>query len=184
MMDKTITLKAVQIGAIAHRLKEGTLLHRLSVSGLLTREFAGDLGCQDLIFLENGAPKQGFTKFDLDVECGVFRASFEADPDLKQRFEMTGDSCDSFVVKRTDNGLFQLSWRMNYHGDPHPALAYLEAVGGADSALKIVPLEQKPLFPAAPSNGRGETDKVLVISTPAIVDDMDVESHLDGVDRP
>jgi len=184
MMDKTITLKSVQIGAIAHRLKEGTLLHRLSVSGLLTRELATDMGCQDLIFLENGAPKQGFTKFDLDVECGAFRASFEADPVLKQRFEMTGDSCDSFVVKRTDDGLFLLFWRMNYHGDPHPALAYLEAVGGADSALRIVPLEQKPLFPTASSNGRGGTDRVLVTSMPATVDDMDGESHLEGVDRP
>ncbi len=61
-------------------MKEGILLHRLSVSGLLTRELATDLGCQDLVFLENGAPKQGFTKFDLDVECDTFRASFEADP--------------------------------------------------------------------------------------------------------
>lgn len=119
-------------------------MHRVSVSGLLTRELATELGCQDLVFLDNGAPRQGFTKFDLDVECGAFRAFFEADPELKQRFELAGDS---FVVKRTDNGLFQLSWRMNYHGDPHPALAYLEAVGGADSALRIVPLEQQPLFP-------------------------------------
>ena len=147
LLDKPITLKAVQISALAHRLKEGTLLHRVSVSGLLTREPATELGCQDLVFLDNGAPRQGFIKFDLDVECGAFRAFFEADPELKQRFELAGASCDSFVVKRTDNGLLQLSWRMNYHGDPHPALAYLEAVGGADSALRIVPLEQQPLFP-------------------------------------
>jgi hypothetical protein len=146
VLDKPITLRAVQITALAHRLKEGILLHRLSVSGLLTRELAAELGCQDLVFLDNGTPKHGFTKFDLDVECGAFRASFEADPDLKQRFELTGDSCESFVVKRTDNGLFQLSWRMNYHGDPHPALAYLEAVGGGDAALRIVPLDQQQLF--------------------------------------
>ena len=146
MFDKAITFKAVQITAVAHRLKEGILLHKLSVSGLLTRELATELGCEDLIFLDTGAPKQGFTKFELDVECGAFRASFEADPDLKQRFEVTGDACESFVVKRTENGVFQLSWRMNYHGDPHPALAYLEAVGSGDSALQIVPLEQQQLF--------------------------------------
>ncbi len=146
MLDKPIALKAVQITALAPRLKEGVLLHRLAVTGLLTRDLASDLGCQDLVFLENGSPKQGFSKFDLDVECGAFRATFEADPDLKQRFELTGDSCEGFVVKRTEDGLFQLSWRMNYHGDPHPALAYLEAVGGAGSALQIVPLEQQDLF--------------------------------------
>ena len=146
MLDKPITLKAVQITALAHRLKEGMLLHRLAVTGLLTRELAADLGCQDLVFLENGSPKQGFSKFDLDVECGAFRATFEADPDLKQRFELTGDSCERFVVKRTESGLFQLSWRMNYHGDPHPALVYLETVGGGDSALQIVSLEQQQLF--------------------------------------
>ena len=146
MLNKPITLKALRITTLAHRLKEGMLLHRLALTGLLTRELAVDLGCQDLVFLENGAPKQGFTKFDLDVECGAFRASFEADSDLKQRFELTGDSCESFVVKRTETGSFLLSWRMNYHSDPHPALAYLEAVGGADSGLQIVPLEQQPLF--------------------------------------
>ena len=113
MLDKSITWKAVQITAVAHRLKDGILLHRLSVSGLLTRELAADLGCQDLVFLENGAPKQGFTKFDLDVECGAFRATFEADPELKQRFELTGESCGGFVVKRTETGVFVLSWRMN-----------------------------------------------------------------------
>ncbi len=146
MLDKPISLEAVQITALAHRLKEGMLLHRLAVTGLLTRELAADLGCQDLVFLENGTPKQGFSKFDLDVECGAFRATFEADPDLKQRFELTGDSCEDFVVKRTDDGSFQLSWRMNYRGDPRPALAYLEAVGGGGSALQIVPLEQQDLF--------------------------------------
>ncbi len=157
MLDKPITLKAVQITALAHRLKEGILLHRLAVSGLLTRELAADLGCQDLVFLENGTPKRGFTKFDLDVECGAYRASFEADPDLKQRFEITGDSCETFVVKRTETGSFLLSWRMNYHGDPHPALAYLEAVGGADSALQIVPLEQQ-LFTGTHINGAADND--------------------------
>lgn len=149
MLDRPITWKAVQITGLAHRIKEGILLHRLAVSGLLTRELATDLGCQDLVFLENGSPKRGFTKFDLDVECGAFRAFFEADPSLQQRFELTGDSCDSFVVKRTENGVFQLSWRMNYHGNPHPTLAYLEAVGGADSALQIVPLDQQQLFKGA-----------------------------------
>ena len=99
MLDKPIALKAVQITALAPRLKEGVLLHRLAVTGLLTRDLASDLGCQDLVFLENGSPKQGFSKFDLDVECGAFRATFEADPDLKQRFELTGDSCEGFVVK-------------------------------------------------------------------------------------
>ena len=153
MLDKPITLKAVQITALAHRLKEGVLLHRLAVTGLLTRELASELGCQDLVFLENGAPKQGFTKFDLDVECGAFRATFEADPDLKQHFELIGDACESFVVKRNEAGSFQLSWRMNYHGDPHPALAYLEAVGGGDSALRIVPLEQQQLFEGAQEAG-------------------------------
>ena len=98
------------------------------------------------MFLEDGGPKQGFSKFDLDVECGAFRAIFEAGPDLKQRFELTGDSCESFAVKRTENGTFQLSWRMNYHGDPHPVMAYLDAVGGAGSALQIFPLEQQELF--------------------------------------
>ena len=158
MLDKPITLKAVQITALAHRLKEGILLHRLAVSGLLTRELAADLGCRDLVFLEKGAPKQGFKKFDLDVECGAYHASFEADPDLKQRFELTGDSCESFVVKRTEAGSFLLSWRMNYHGDPHPALAYLEAVGGADSALQIVPLEQQQLFTGTHINGAADND--------------------------
>ena len=153
MLDKPITLRAVQITALAHRLKEGILLHRLSVSGLLTRELAAELGCQDLVFLDNGTPKHGFTKFDLDVECGAFRASFEADPDLKQRFQLTGDACEGFVVKRTEAGELLLSWRMDYHGDPHPALAYLEAVGSADSALRIVPLEQQQLFEGAQEAG-------------------------------
>ncbi len=159
MLDKPITWKAVQITAVAHRLKDGILLHRLSVSGLLTQELAADLGCQDLVFLENGAPKQGFTKFDLDVECGAFRANFEADPDLKQRFELTGESCEGFVIKRTETGAFVLSWRMNYHGDPHPALAYLEAVGGGDSALRIIPLEQQQLFRGTQS-GDSSDDQV------------------------
>jgi hypothetical protein len=67
LLDKPITWKAVQITGVAHRLKEGILLHRLSVSGLLDRELATELGCQDLVFLANGAPKQGFTTADNDI---------------------------------------------------------------------------------------------------------------------
>ncbi len=117
-----------------------------------------------MVFLENGGPKQGFSKFDLDVEYGAFGAIFETDPDLKQRFELTGDNCEGFVLKRTGNGVFQLTWRINYRGGPHPALAYLETVGrGGESAAQIVPLEQQRLFTEPRRNGAEDSGSLPVV---------------------
>ena len=67
---------------------------------------------------------------------------FEADPSLKQSFELiSGDSTDRYVVERGAEGVLRLKLRLNYHGDPHEVLAYVGVVGSGESMLKIVPLQ-------------------------------------------
>jgi hypothetical protein len=146
VMEHRIYIKQVQITAVSHKLKDGIMTHSLSVSGHLDQKLAQHLGCADLVFLQNGTPRQGFPQLPLDAECGAFRALFEADPELRQQFEITGDNCNGFVVKRNENGSLSLRFRLHYHGNPHPALGYLEAVGSGASTLALSPLEQGELF--------------------------------------
>ena len=65
---------------------------------------------------------------------------------MHQQFEIAGDTCDRFLVKRNENGSLQLRLRLNFHGDP-PALAYAEVVGSGRSSISLTILERQPLFP-------------------------------------
>jgi hypothetical protein len=143
---QSILIRQAQIHSINHRLKDGRLSHSIVISGALDQNLAQELGCRELIFLNNGMPRQGFPQLPLDISCGPFRVTFEADPDLHQQFEITGDTCDRFLVKRNENGSLHLRLRLNFHGDPHGALAYVQAVGSGASLLSFTVLEQQALF--------------------------------------
>lgn len=144
---QSILIRQVQIHSINHKLKDGRLSHGILISGALDQNLARELGCEELVYFKNGTPRQGFPQLPLDVSCGAFRVRFEADPDLHHQFEIAGDTRDRFLVKRNENGSLQLRLRLNFHGDPHPALAYAEVVGNARSLLSLTILEQQPLFP-------------------------------------
>jgi hypothetical protein len=148
MSKESLLIRQAQILSISHKLKDGRLSHSLAISGTLDPALARELGCEELVFLHNGAPRQGFPQLPLDTACGAFRATFEADPALRQEFEMTGDTCDRFLVKRSQTGSLLLNLRLNWHGDPHPALAYVAVVGSAASTVSLTLLEQQVLFPA------------------------------------
>ena len=145
---QAILINQAQIHSINHKLKDGRLSHSILISGALDENLARELGCEELVYLKNGTPRQGFPQLPLDVSCGAFRVRFEADPDLHQQFEIAGDTCDRFLVKRNENGSLQLRLRLNFHGDPHPALAYAEVVGNGRSTLSLTIVEQQPLFPS------------------------------------
>ena len=157
MIEYRIQIKQVQITTVTHKLKDGVMTHSLSVATHLDQKLAQYLGCADLVFLQNGMPRQGFPQLPLDAEYGAFRAVFEADPELRQQFEITGDSCDGFVVKRNENGSLSLRFRLHYHGNPHPALGYLEVVGSGGSTLALSPLEQEELFVTDAESARTKT---------------------------
>lgn len=145
MFNNQIEIWHTQIAALNHKVKDGTVHSRLLVAGVLDTKLAEDLGIKNLVFANNGTPKEGFSKLELSTNCHAFRAVFEAEG-LRQTFEITGDNTDNFLVERvTDekHGSFRLKFRLNYHGDPHQALAYVLAVGSAESSLKVVPLQQE-----------------------------------------
>jgi hypothetical protein len=141
MYSEQLVLRDAVIDSTHHKTQEGKVQTRIQVHGSLNQEVADVLGIKSLVFAHNGTPKDGFSTLQLDTGCAPFRAVFEADPALKQSFEITsGDSTDRFVLERQEGGL-KLKMRLNYHGDPHAALAYTVAVGNFESKLKIVPLQ-------------------------------------------
>lgn len=142
MFNNEIQLWHAVIAAINHKVKDGAVHSRIAVTGVLDVKLAEELGIKSLAFANNGTPKEGFTKLELSTSCQAFRAVFEAEG-LRQTFEITGDSADNFLVERIAEGVLRIKFRLNYHGDPHQALAYVLAVGSAESELKVVPLQQE-----------------------------------------
>jgi hypothetical protein len=142
MYSNEIEIPKAVITAIHHKVEDDKVQTRITVTGTLLPDLAERLGARDLIFAENGTPKGGFSSLALDTGCAAFRAIFEADPALKQSFELTsGDSTDQYTVTRLAECVMQLKLRLNYHGDPHRAVAYVMAIGNGDSRLRIVPLQ-------------------------------------------
>ena len=143
MFSKPIEIWDVIIPSISHKNRDGTVMTRISVTGTLNPALAKELGIEDLIFHKNGTPKGGFSSLALDTGCAAFRATIEAEQ-LKQQFELvSGDSTDSYVVQRMDEGVMQLRLRLNYHGDPHLPVAFVKAVGNAEAILRITPLQSE-----------------------------------------
>jgi hypothetical protein len=143
MFSEPIEIWDATIAAINHKVTDGVMASRILVSGTLNPALAKELEIKTLVFLPNDAPKDGFTKLELSTGCQAFRAVFEADPALKQSFEINGDSTNNYVVERQAEGVLRLKLRLNYHGDPHQALAFVLAVGSGASMLKIVPLQRE-----------------------------------------
>jgi hypothetical protein len=144
MFSKPIEVWDAQITSVHLKTEDSKVQTRIMVTGSLDADLAEDLGARHVLFSDNGTPKQGYSKLQLDTRCQSFRAVFEADPALKQSFEiLAGDSTDRYIVERQADGVLQLKLRLNYHGDPHHALAYIMAVGDSQSILKIVPLQQE-----------------------------------------
>jgi hypothetical protein len=144
MYSQPVEISDAVITAISHKMKDGSLVCRILVVGELSWRLAAELDVRGLVFLENGAPKQGFAKLELSTGCAAFRAVFEADPALKQSFEITGDSSDKYVIERGAEDVLRLKFRLNYSGgDPHKALAYMLAVGDSASLVRIIPLQQE-----------------------------------------
>ena len=144
MYSEPITIRDFITRSIHIKSADGKCQTRVQGDGTLTQEVAETLGAKSLVFAPNGTPKEGFSSLQLDTGCGAFRAVFQADPALKQSFEVpSGDSSDQYTVERQEEGLLKLKLRLNYHGDPHQAVAYLAAVGNAESLLKIVPLQSE-----------------------------------------
>ncbi len=142
MYSEQIVLRDAVIDSIHCKTEDGKVQSRIQVHGSLTQEVADVLGAKSLLFAHNGTPKEGFSSLALNTGCAAFRALFEADPALKQSFELvSGDSTDRYIVERLEDGILKVKLRLNYHGDPHAALAYIVAIGNAESKLKIVPLQ-------------------------------------------
>ena len=144
MFAKEILMGGTVISSIHHKIQDDKMQTRISCSGTLNPILAAKLGAQDLVFAKNGTPKGGFSSLALDTGCAAFRALFQPDAALKHSFELvSGDSTDRYVIKRQEGGVLKLELRLNYHGNPHEAIAYALAVGGAEAELKIVPLQSE-----------------------------------------
>lgn len=158
MYSTEVEISDAVITAIHHKIADDKVQTRITVTGMLLPDLAERLSARDLIFAGNGTPKGGFSSLSLDTGCAAFRAVFEADPALRQSFELTsGDSTDQYTVARLAEGVMQLKLRLNYHGDPHQALAYVMAIGSGQSKLRIVPLQTE--MPAKVDEPEEEEDQ-------------------------
>ena len=141
MFAEPIEVWDAVITAVSHKIKDGLVSSRILFTGTLNEDLADALGAKTLVFTSNGTPKEGFSKLELSTGCAACRALFEADPALKQSFELNGDSSDNYVIERQAEGVLRLKARLNYHGDPYQVLGYVLAVGSGESVLKITPLQ-------------------------------------------
>jgi len=69
---QSILINQAQIHSINHKLKDGRLSDSILISGALDQNLARELGCEELVYLKNGTPRQGFPQLPLDVICGPF----------------------------------------------------------------------------------------------------------------
>jgi hypothetical protein len=142
MFTDSIELWGAQVSAISHKIKDGLTTSKLVVTSMLDPDLARKLGCFDVCFLPNEAPRSSFTKMELDNGCAAFRATFEPDPALKHSMEITGDTVDGLTVKSSKDGL-RIYLKLCFHSDPHIPIAYVLAVGSAEAFVKIHPLQQE-----------------------------------------
>jgi hypothetical protein len=169
MYSEQITIARAVITAIHLKVEDSKIQTRIIASGAMSPELAQQIGARSLIYAENGTPKGGYTAAKLDTGCAAFRAVFEADPALKQSFELlSGDSTDSYVVTREADGALKLKFRLNYHGDPHQAIAFVQMVGNAECSLKITPLQTE-----IPANAKDEDDEDEEEQNDLFIDDAD-----------
>ena len=160
MYSEPITLRDAVIDSIHLKTEDGKVQSRIQVHGSLNQEVADILGAKSLLFATNGTPKEGYSVIQLKTGCAAHRATFQADEALKQSFEiLSGDSSDRYIVERQAEGLLMLKLRLNYHGDPHQALAYVMAVGNSESLLKIVPLQSEMAVDEEDEKGEDEVEE-------------------------
>jgi hypothetical protein len=173
MYTEPLQLWDAVITAISHRIKDGLVTTRIMVTATLNQDTGNQLDVGSLVFNENGTPKAGFP-LDLSTGCAAFRALFEADPALKQSFELTGDATDNYVIERGTEGAMQLDLRLNHHGDPHAALAYVLAIGNGESFLTITPLQESL---------KAEDETTVTLSGPGIEPTMKGSDFRDAAQR-
>lgn len=169
MFSEPITLRNAVLRDVHNQMSNGKLQTRIVCVGTLSQELAELLGAKTIVYRENGTPREGFQELKLDTSCAAFRAVFEADPALKQSFELaSGDSSDQYRIKRMEDGSLQLSLRLNFHsGDVYRLFSYWTALGDGDSLLKITPLQtaiaDKPKrnndYKAKAANDQGASDE-------------------------
>lgn len=146
ILTEAITISGVRIAGLSYSLKEGLISSKLTVVMRLVPVLASALGCSELLFLENGMPKGGFARLDLDTCCEHYHATFECvAPELKQEFTIEGDVCDGFSVERTDNNDFRLRFRLHHTANLHGPLTFVELIGTASSIIRLTP-KQTVLF--------------------------------------
>jgi hypothetical protein len=178
MFSDQIVLRDAVIDSIHYKTEDGKVQGRVQLHASLTQEAGEILGVKSVVFANNGTPKDGFSTLALDTGCAAFRAVFNADPSLKQSFELvSGDSTDRYIVERQAEGHLELKLRLNFHGDPHPALAYIVAVGNAESLLKIVPL-QSEIKPAEGDERRPQKNDEYLSEKPVVVSAEAVRQRL------
>jgi len=146
MLTEPVTMSGVRIAGLSYLLKEGLVSSRVTVMTRLIPALASALGCSELLFLDNGTPKEGFARLDLDTYCEQYHATFEcAAPELRQEFTIEGEVCDGFCVDRTENNDFRLRFRLHHTGNLHGPLAFVEQIGTASSVVHLTP-KQTRLF--------------------------------------
>lgn len=140
MLTEPVTIPDARIVGLSYALESGFVSSRLTVTSRLLPALATALGCSELLFLDDGTPKTGFARLDLDTCCEQYHASFEcAAPELKQEFTIEGDVCDGFCVDRTENNEFRLRFRLHHTGNLHGPLAFVEQIGTGSSLMRLTP---------------------------------------------
>jgi hypothetical protein len=155
MLTEPVIIPDARIVGLSYALKGGFVSSRLTVTSGLLPALATALGCSELLFLEDGTPKSGFARLDLDTCCEQYCAVFEcAAAELKQEFTIEGDVCDGFCVDRTENNEFRLRFRLHHRENLHGPLAFVEQIGTGSSLVRLTP-KQALLFAAAEKNTKG-----------------------------
>jgi len=146
MLTEPVTMSGVRIAGLSYLLKEGLVSSRVTAVTRLVPALASALGCSELLFLDNGTPKEGFARLDLDTYCEQYRVRFEcAAPELREGFTIEGEVCDGFCVDRTENNDFRLRFRLHHTRNLHGPLAFVEQIGTASSVVHLTP-KQARLF--------------------------------------
>ena len=159
ILSEPITIASGHIAALSYSLKDGLVSSTVTVRSVLTPELAASLGCQEMLFLDDGTPKDGFAKLELDTCCEQYRAEFRCtDPEIKQGFTIEGQACDRFCVTRTDSNVFDIRFRLHHTTNLHGPLAFVEQTGAALIVVRLVP-KQGQLFHTESDGERDRPDR-------------------------
>lgn len=143
MFSEPIEFPGAVVKTVVFKKKDGVNQTRIDVQCGVTEAVARELGCRDVLYLKNGAPRQGFTGTELDTGCKSLRALFQPDKTLKQSLEINGDQAEGFYVERASSGDYRLSFQLHCSIAPLEIWNYVDRVGDAPAILKLAPLQQE-----------------------------------------